>query len=46
MADVRRVAAGEAALCDYPGVEDGIRGMRFVQAAVESSERGASWVEI
>ncbi|MDE0480157.1 MAG: Gfo/Idh/MocA family oxidoreductase [Gammaproteobacteria bacterium] len=46
MADVRRVAAGEAALCDYPGIEDGIRGMRFVQAAVESSERGASWVEI
>ncbi|MCY3565852.1 MAG: Gfo/Idh/MocA family oxidoreductase [Gammaproteobacteria bacterium] len=46
MADVRRVAAGEAALCDYPGIEDGIRGMRFVQAAVESSEREASWVEI
>ena len=46
MADVRRVAAGEAALCDYPGIEDGIRGMRFVQAAVESSGRGATWVDV
>ncbi len=46
MADVRRVKAGKAALCDYPGVEDGIRGMRFVQAAVESSKRGAIWIEL
>ena len=46
MADVRRVAAGEAALCDYPGIGDGIRGMRFVQAAVESSSNGASWVDL
>ena len=46
MADVRRVAAGETALRDYPGIGDGIRGMRFVQAAVESSNRGASWVDL
>lgn len=46
MADVRRAAAGEPALCNYPGVEDGIRGMRFVQAAVESSGNGTIWVEV
>lgn len=46
MADVRRVAAGESALRDYPGVEDGIRGMRFVRAAVESSRNGAIWVDV
>ena len=46
MADVRRVAAGETALRDYPGIEDGIRGMRFVRAAVESSNRGAIWVDV
>ncbi|WP_431860668.1 Gfo/Idh/MocA family protein [Azospirillum sp.] len=29
-----------------PGVRDGVRGVRFIHAAVESSRRGASWVEI
>ena len=46
MADVRRVAAGKAPKQNYPGIDDGIRGMRFVKAAVESSEQGAAWVEI
>ena len=46
MADVRRAAAGEPALCNYPGIEDGIRGMRFVEAAVESASKGAAWVEL
>ena len=46
MADVRRAAAGEPPVCDYPGIEDGIRGMRFVAAAVESASKGAAWVEL
>ncbi len=46
MADARRVAAGGTALRDYPGIEDGIRGMRFVRAAVESSGNGAIWVDV
>lgn len=29
-----------------PGVEDGVRGVRFVHAAVESSRRGAAWVRL
>jgi predicted dehydrogenase len=29
---------------DFPGVEDGIRGVRFIEKCVESSDKGASWV--
>lgn len=29
---------------DLPGIEDGVRGMRFVEQVVASSERGAQWV--
>jgi len=43
IADVRRVAAGEAALRDYPSAADGVRGLKFVAAAVRSSARGALW---
>jgi len=46
MADVQRVIAGEDPLRNYPGVGEGVRGMRFVQAAVESSRQGAAWVDI
>jgi predicted dehydrogenase len=46
MADVHRVAAGEAAVGDYPGIDEGLRGMRFVQASVDSSEGGAIWVDV
>ena len=46
MADVRRVANGDAPLGNYPGIEDGVRGMRFVQAAVDSSNNGAAWVDV
>jgi predicted dehydrogenase len=30
---------------DFPGVEDGIRGVRFIGRCVESSKKGAVWVE-
>ena len=46
IADVRRAQRGEAPLRDYPGVEDGLRGLRFVAAAVDSSQRGAAWVKV
>jgi predicted dehydrogenase len=29
---------------EFPGVEDGIRGVRFIEKCVESSEKGAVWV--
>lgn len=44
--DVRRVSAGEAPLRDYPGAEDGVRGMRFIEAAVRSSAGGARWENV
>ena len=28
---------------DYPGIEDGIRGMAFIEAVVASSQANASW---
>jgi predicted dehydrogenase len=43
MADIRRVAAGQPALRDYPSVQDGLRGLRFVEQAVASSRAGATW---
>jgi predicted dehydrogenase len=29
---------------DFPGLEDGIRGVRFIEKCVESSNKGAVWV--
>jgi predicted dehydrogenase len=46
IADVRRVQRGEPAQRNYPGVRDGLRGMRFIARAVESSQRGAVWLEL
>lgn len=42
-ADVRRVARGEAPLRDYPSVEEGVRGLAFVTAALESARGGSCW---
>ena len=31
---------------DYPGLEEGIAGVRFIRAAVESSQNGAKWTDV
>jgi predicted dehydrogenase len=41
--DVRRVHRGEAPRRDYPGVAEGVRGLRFVTQAVASSQGGSVW---
>jgi predicted dehydrogenase len=46
MQDVRRVKAGQPALRDYPGVHDGLRGLRFVAQAVASSGAGSVWLKV
>jgi len=46
IADVRRVQLGQAPLRDYPGVEDGVRGLRFIAQAVASSRAGAVWLRV
>lgn len=44
--DVARVAAGGTPLENYPGIAEGLRSMKFVQAAVNSSAAGAVWVDV
>jgi predicted dehydrogenase len=46
MHDVRRVESGQAPLRDYPGVHDGLRGLRFVAQAVASSQAGSVWLSV
>jgi predicted dehydrogenase len=46
IADIRRVEAGQQAEGGYANVYDGLRGMQFIVKAVESSQRGAVWVDM
>ena len=46
IADIRRVEAGEKPLGGYPTVYDGLRGMQFIAKVVESSQKGAAWVDL
>ena len=46
IADVRRVEHGQAPTRDYPGVHDGLRGLRFVAQAVASSRAGSLWQRV
>jgi hypothetical protein len=45
IADIRRVESGEQAQGGYPTVYDGLRGMQFITKVVESSQKGAVWVD-
>lgn len=44
--DVRRLALGEPPARDYPGVRDGLRGLRFVAQSVASSRAGSVWLSL
>jgi predicted dehydrogenase len=44
--DIRRLARGEPPQGGYPSARDGLRGLQFVEAAVDSARRGAQWVEL
>ena len=44
--DVRRVGRGQAPVRDYPGVEDGLRGLRFIAQAVASARAGSAWMRL
>ncbi len=46
IADVRRVSLGEPPVRDYPGVQDGLRGLHFVAQAVASSRAGSVWLTV
>ncbi len=45
IADIRRVETGQQPQGGYPTVYDGLRGMRFITRVVESSQKGAVWLE-
>lgn len=48
-AHIRHVIAGTAPdelVLDYPKVEDGIRGMAFIEAVVKSSQNNAAWTTL
>jgi len=42
--DIRARAAGAGPAGDYPRVEDGARGVHFIERALASSRAGAAWV--
>jgi predicted dehydrogenase len=45
-AHIRHVIAGttpDELVLDYPKIEDGIRGMAFIEAVVKSSKNNAAW---
>jgi predicted dehydrogenase len=46
IADIHRVESGEKPQGGYPTVYDGLRGMLFITKAVESSRKGATWVNM
>lgn len=37
---------GDAVRLDFPSVEDGLRGMLFIEKVIESSEKGNVWVDL
>jgi len=45
IADVRRRAEAQPAQGGYPGIKEGLRGMQFIQAAVDSSAQ-SGWVSM
>jgi predicted dehydrogenase len=45
-ADVRRTRSGQAPAGGYPGVRDGLRGLEFIERAVESSRAGSVWMTV
>ncbi len=46
IADIRRLESGQKPAGGYPTVYDGLRGMQFIYKAVESSQKGAVWVDM
>jgi predicted dehydrogenase len=44
--DVARVGRGHCPVRDYPGVEDGLRGLKFVERVLASSRAGGAWMNL
>lgn len=46
MEDVRRLERREPPLRGYPGIPEGLRGLRFISAAVSSARAGSVWRDL
>jgi len=44
--DVTRVGCGHSPVRDYPGVQDGLRGLKFVECVLASSRAGGTWMNL
>jgi predicted dehydrogenase len=44
--DVARVMRGHIPVRDYPGVQDGLRGLKFVECVLASSHAGGTWMNL
>ena len=42
----KRKLAKDDPACDYPKIEDGVRGMAFIEAVVASSKKNAVWTKL
>jgi predicted dehydrogenase len=45
-AHIRARLCGEAHLPDYPGLDDGLRGVRFIEQVVQNSRSSQRWTEL
>ena len=43
---VRAVKENRPYIMDYPGIDEGVRGMRFLRAVVESSAQNSKWTTV
>ena len=41
-----RTGSAVDAAVDFPGIDDGIKGMAFIEAALRSSSNGGQWVAV
>ena len=41
-----RLEGNDPSTRDFPGIEDGIKGMKFIDAVIESGEKNASWIKV
>ena len=44
--DVGRLERGQSPVRDYPGVQDGLRGLKFVECVLASSRAGGTWMNL
>lgn len=44
--DIRRASQGQPLHRDYPSILEGVRGMQFIQASVDSAQADSTWVQL